>query len=180
MSNRDDLHAGDRLPKDNYERKPTQDNTVRAKVMQGIVLRILADLIHCTIKLIKKHPGSPSASSGVPIHLPLQPLPAQQGGFAETRRSRLQLVAKVPSCSAPGDQFHGSIVNLLQPKLDLPLPRFCRTFVDGRVQALNQGIDQRGTRLQGQGEGVAKQFRRMALHESILPRAALVGRIGPK
>src|SRR5665213_266995 len=68
MSNRDDLHAGDRLPKDDYERKPAQDDTVRAKVMQGIVLRILADLIHCTIKLIRKHPGSPPASSRIPIH----------------------------------------------------------------------------------------------------------------
>ncbi len=107
--------------------------------------------------------------------LPPQHLPAQQGGFAENRRSRLQLVAKAPSGGAPGDQFHGSIVNLLQPKLDLPRPRFCRTFVDGRVQALNQGINQRGTRLQRQCEGVAKQFRRMARHESILPRRLWAG-----
>ena len=93
---------------------------------------------------------------------------------AGIRRSRLQVAAKAPSCGAPGDQFHGSIVNLLQPVLDLPFPRFCRTFVDGRVQALNQGIDQRGTRFQWQGEGVAKQLRRRVLHESILSRAALV------
>jgi hypothetical protein len=48
---------------------------------------------------------------------PPQPLPAQ-GGFGGTRRSRLQLVAKAPSCGAPRDQFHGPIVNLLQPTLD--------------------------------------------------------------
>lgn len=118
------------------------------KLMSGILLRILADLIHCTIRLIKKHPGGPPAALRVPIDSRLG-LFQQQGGFAGTRRSRLQVAVKAPSCSAPGDQFHSPIVNLLQPKLNLPLPRFCRTFADGRVQALNQGIDQRGTRLQG-------------------------------
>jgi hypothetical protein len=68
MSNRDDLYAGDGLPKNDHERKPTQDDTVRTKVMSGILLRILADLIHCMIKLIRKHPGSPPASSRLPIH----------------------------------------------------------------------------------------------------------------
>jgi hypothetical protein len=91
-----------------------------------------------------------------------------QGGFAVNRRSLRQPVAKAPSCSAPGDQSHGSFVNLLQPKLDLLLPRFCRAFVDGRIQAFDQRIDQRGPRLQRQSKGVAKQICRMALHVLIL------------
>src|SRR5665213_1208056 len=68
VSKCDDLHTGGRLPKDDHERKPTQDDTAGAKVMSGILLRILADQIHCMIELIKKHPGSPLAPSRVPIH----------------------------------------------------------------------------------------------------------------
>ena len=38
-----------------------------AKVISGILLRVLSDLIDCTIQLIQKHPGSPPASLRVPI-----------------------------------------------------------------------------------------------------------------
>src|SRR5665213_3253366 len=82
-------------------------------------------------------------------------------GFAGTRRSRFQAVAKATPRSAPGHQFHGSIVKLLQAKLELLLPRFRRAFVDRRVQAFDQRIDQRGTRLRWQGEDIVKQVRSM-------------------
>ena len=171
---RDSRDGFGRLPKDDRKRKPPQDHATRSKVMWGKLLGILAesDPLHD-----QAHPETsrqPALSVAPTNRQPPRPLPAQQGGFAGTRCSRLQPVAKAPLCNAPGDQFHSSIVNLPQPKFDLLLPRFCRPFIDGRVQALNQGIDQRETRLRGQRQSVAKQFCRMALHDSILSLRALV------
>lgn len=40
---------------------------MRTKVMWGKLLWILADPMHCTIKLIQKHPGNPPAPLRVPI-----------------------------------------------------------------------------------------------------------------
>ncbi len=69
------------------------------------------------------------------------------------------------SVQHPGDQFHGSAINLLQSKFDFSLLRFFRPILDGSLKALNQRIDQRGTRLGRQGEGVTKQYGSRTLHE---------------
>jgi hypothetical protein len=52
VNERDDLHTSRRVPKDDHERKPPQEPATRAKVVWGVLLRILADPIDCTIKVI--------------------------------------------------------------------------------------------------------------------------------
>ena len=105
VSDRDDLHAGSRAPKDDHERKPPQDHAARAKVMWGILLGILADPIGCTINLIQKHPGSPPASLRVPIdsHLGLferSRVDSQGLGAQRSSRSRRRLRASLQEISS--------------------------------------------------------------------------------
>lgn len=77
----------------------------------------------------------------------LQLRPKRQDGFEATRMSPLQPTTEAATCSLPWDQINGAAVNLTKTQGDLLFPCFFGAFVNFVVQAVDEGVDQRSTRV---------------------------------
>jgi hypothetical protein len=92
VSNRDDLHTGDRLPKDDHERNRRSTILRVPKSCRGYCSGFWPVRSICTVQLLKKHPGGPPASSRIPIH-------SRLGLFQRSRVDSQGLVVHGSSCS---------------------------------------------------------------------------------
>src|SRR5574341_1076311 len=68
----------------------------------------------------------------------------------------------------PRDQRNGPSVDLLQPPVDLRSPGLCSVLIDFGVEALQQAVNQGGSRFDRQADRVLQQISSVLCHISII------------